>query len=182
MKLLMDELGISRTITRLSHEILERNERPDELCLIGIKRGGAIVAQRIAAYLAASEGLVLPCAGIDIGMYRDDLVSAFFVPEYTKNELGFDVTGMRVILCDDVLHTGRSVRAAIEAIFALGRPSAIQLLILLDRGGREVPVRADYVGKNVPTSRKEYIEVKFRELNGQDGLWIRQEEEEHDAQ
>lgn len=182
MKLLLDEAGISRTLVRLSHEILERNERTDNLCFIGIKRGGEIVARRIADYLASREGLFLPCGGIDIGMYRDDLVSAFFVPEYTKNELGFDVTGKKVILCDDVLFTGRSARAAIEAIFALGRPASIQFLALVDRGGRELPVRADYVGKNVPTSHDEHIEVNFKELTGTDGLSIVRKKEDYDAQ
>ena len=170
---IMDKNAIRRTVIRLSHEILERNSTLDDVVLVGIKRGGEVVAKRIQKYLAQQEGTEVPCAGIDISMYRDDLISAFFVPDATVNAFGFDVTGKTVVLCDDVLHTGRSVRAAIEGLFTMGRPKGIQLLVLVDRGGREVPVRADFVGKNVPTSRTERIQVEFEELNAQeDRLFI----------
>lgn len=161
---IMDANGIRRTLVRLAHEIAERDGRLDETVLIGIKRGGEIVARRIRDCLLQAEGVKVPCGGIDIGMQRDDLVSAFFVPEYTENKLGFPVENKIAVLCDDVLHTGRSVRAAIETIFKIGRPKAIRLLELVDRGGRELPVRADFVGKNVPTSRSEYVEAYFTEL------------------
>lgn len=160
---IMDENGIRRTLVRLAHEIAERNEGLSGTVLVGIKRGGEYVAKRIQACLFEAEGITVPCGGVDIGMQRDDLVSAFFVPDCTENRPDFSVEGKTVILCDDVLHTGRSVRAAIEALFRLGRPKAIQLLELIDRGGRELPVRADFVGKNVPTARSEYVEVCFKE-------------------
>ena len=170
---IMDKNAVRRTIIRLSHEVLERNADMKEVVLVGIKRGGEVVANRVRRYLAQQEGVDIPCAGIDIGMYRDDLVSSFFVPDATVNRFPFDVTDKTVVLCDDVLHTGRSVRAAIEGLFSMGRPKGIQLLILVDRGGREVPVRADFVGKNVPTSRSERIEVDFEELGAaEDRLYI----------
>ncbi|MGN0822832.1 MAG: bifunctional pyr operon transcriptional regulator/uracil phosphoribosyltransferase PyrR [Candidatus Gallimonas sp.] len=161
---IMDGVGLRRTIIRLSHEIAERNEGMEDVVLVGVKRGGEIVANRLRDYFRKAEGIEVACGGIDIGMTRDDLVSEFFVPDAEKNELGFSVTGKKVVLCDDVLHTGRSAVAAIEAIFRLGRPKKIQLLVLVDRGGRELPVRADYVGKNVPTSSREYVSVALREL------------------
>lgn len=174
---IMDSAGVHRTVIRLSHEIEERNEGLSNVVLVGVKRGGEVVAKRIRDYFAKTEGVALPCGGIDIGMTRDDLVSEFFVPDAVKNELGFDIGGKTVILCDDILHTGRSAVAGVEALFRLGRPKKIQLLALVDRGGREVPVRADYVGKNVPTSRAEYVCVRLRELGAEeDGLFITREE------
>jgi len=179
MKTIMDAIGLRRTVIRLSHEIGERNEGLRDVVLIGVKRGGEVIARRVAAYLLKSEGVEVPCGGIDIGMTRDDLVSEFFVPDAVKNDLGFDVTDKKVVLCDDVLHTGRSAVAAIEAIFRLGRPSRIQLLVLADRGGRELPVRADFVGKNLPTSSSEYVNVFLKELGAEeDGLAISKEKEE----
>lgn len=170
---IMDKNAIRRTIIRLSHEIFERNGKLDDVVLVGIKRGGEVVAKRIQKYLMQQEGEEIPCAGIDISMYRDDLDSAFFASKNAVNQLGFDVAGKTVVLCDDVLQTGRSVRAAIEGLFTMGRPKGIQLLVLVDRGGREVPVRADFVGKNVPASRTERIEVEFEELGGaEDRLYI----------
>ena len=165
---IMDEAGIKRTLTRLSHEIEEKSEGLDGVVLVGVKRGGEIVAHRIRACISSFRGVTLPCAGLDISMTRDDLVSSFFVPDAGRNELGFSLEGRTVILCDDVLHTGRSAAAAIEALFRMGRPAKIKLLVLVDRGGRELPVRADFVGKNVPTSRKEYVNVFFRELGAEE--------------
>ncbi len=165
---IMDADGMRRTLVRLSHEIEERNEGLKDVVLVGVKRGGEVVARRLAALIAAAGRGEIPCAGLDITMARDDLVSAFILPEAEKNDLGFSVEGKTVVLCDDVLHTGRSAVAGIEALFRIGRPARIQLLVLVDRGGREVPVRADYVGKNVPTSGEEYIEVELRELGGSD--------------
>lgn len=162
--LIMDKNALSRTFTRLANEVLERVGEIDDVVLLGVKRGGEIVARRLKNRLEEIEGKSLPCAGLDITMQRDDLVSEFFVPEYSGNEIGFDVAGKTVILCDDVLYTGRSVRAAIETIFSLGRPKKILLLEIIDRGGRQLPIRADFVGKNVPTSKTERIEMRFEEL------------------
>ena len=174
-RILMDAAAIGRTLVRLSHEVVEKNKGTDGLCLIGVKRRGEIVARRIAGLIKKGYGAEIPCAGIDIGMYRDDLVSSFFVPEATVNRLGFPVDGKRVVLCDDVLHTGRSVRAAIEAIFDLGRPACIELLVLCDRGGREIPISPDLVGKNIPTARREWLDLRLREIEGEDMLGIRSE-------
>lgn len=168
--IIMDSDGMRRTLVRLSHEIEERDEGFENVVLVGVKRGGEVVARKLAALISASGRGELPCAGLDITMSRDDLVSAFILPDAEKNELGFSLTGKTVVLCDDVLHTGRSAVAGIEALFRLGRPAKIQLLVLVDRGGREVPVRADYVGKNVPTSKEEYIEVHFKELGHSEDL------------
>ncbi len=172
MSVILDKAGLARMIVRLSHEIEERNEGTEGVCLLGIKRGGEAVARRVAEAFAA-RGVFVPYAGISIGMHRDDLVTSYFIPEAEKNEIGFSVEGKRVVLCDDVLHTGRSVCAAIDAIFELGRPACVQLLELIDRGGRELPVRADYVGKNVPMSRSEFLDVGFAELGGDDTVVIR---------
>ena len=161
---IMDADGMARTLRRLSHEIEERNEGLENVVLVGVKRGGEVVARRLAALISASGRGEVPCAGLDITMARDDLVSAFILPDAERNELGCSLEGKTVVLCDDVLHTGRSAVAGIEALFRLGRPAKIQLLVLVDRGGRELPVRADYAGKNVPTAKEEYIEVRFREL------------------
>lgn len=174
-RILMDEGAIARMLTRLAHELVEHNKGTEDLCVIGIRRRGEFVARRIAALVKKLYGVDLPCAGIDIGMYRDDLVSGFFVPDASVNDLGFSVDGKRVVLCDDVLHTGRSVRAAIEAIFDLGRPARIELLVLCDRGGRELPVSPDLVGKNIPTSHREWLDLRLREIEGADSLGIRSE-------
>ena len=170
--ILMDGAAINRTLTRLSHEVVEKAKGTENLCLIGIPRRGEIVAASVRTLIEKFYGASLPCAGIDIGMYRDDLVSGYFVPDARVNSLGFSVDGKTVILCDDVLHTGRTVRAAIEAIFDLGRPAKIMLLVLCDRGGREMPVSPDFVGKNIPTSARETIDVRFAEIEGEDSLGI----------
>ena len=176
---IMDANGIRRTLVRLAHEIAERDEI-GQVVLLGIKRGGEIVAERVRDCLYEAEGIRVPCGGIDIGMQRDDLVSAFFVPDYTENKLDFSVEGRIAVLCDDVLHTGRSVCAALETIFKLGRPKAIRLLELVARGGRELPVRADFVGKNVPTSRSEYVEAYFTERGAAEDKIVIGKEDEHD--
>ncbi len=170
--ILMDSAAIARTLVRLSHEVVERAKGTDGLCLIGIKRRGEIVAARVRSLIEKFYGVSLPCAGIDIGLYRDDLVSGYFVPDVHANSLGFEVGGKTVVLCDDVLHTGRSVRAAIEAIFDLGRPAKIMLLVLCDRGGREMPVSPDFVGKNIPAAAREFIDVRLAEIEGEDALGI----------
>lgn len=165
MPVIMDGKRIHRTLLRFSDEIAEKNGGFDNVVLIGIKRGGEIVARRLKKIIEDAEGVSLTCRGIDIGLYRDDLVSSFFLPDPPGTEGKISVAGKTVILCDDILYTGRSVRAAIEGILSeWGRPQRIQLLELIDRGGRELPIRADYVGKNVPTSKSERIEVEFTEL------------------
>ena len=175
---IFDKEGLRRAVTRLAHEIEERNKGFGDVVLVGVKRGGEIVAKRLRRAIADFSGEALPCAGLDIGMTRDDLVAGAFVPDAVKNELGFRLDGKRVVLCDDVLYTGRSAVAAVEALFRLGRPKAIELLVLVDRGGRQVPVRADFVGKNVPTSRREYVKVCFQELGAEeDGFYITEGEE-----
>ena len=150
---LMDATGLHRTVIRLSHEIGERNKGYSDVVLVGAKKNGLIVAKRLHSYIRDTEGYDLPCFGLD----PDD-----------AQELAFDVTGKIVVLCGDVLYTGRSVVKAVEALFRLGNPAKIQLLVLIDRGGRQLPVRADFVGKNVPTSKEEYIEVSFEELGKAD--------------
>lgn len=171
-RILMDAAAIGRTLVRLSHEAVEKNKGTEGLCLLGIRRRGEIVAQRIAALIEKNYGVKPPCAGIDIGLYRDDLVSGYFVPEARANSFGFSVDGKKIVLCDDVLHTGRTVRAAIEAIFDQGRPASVRLLVLVDRGGRQMPVSADLVGKNIPTSSDERINVRLSEIEGEDSLGI----------
>lgn len=176
MKVIMDSIGLRRTVIRLSHEIEERNEGLHDVVLIGVRRGGEFVAKRIAEYFSHAEGIFIPYAGIDIGTAGSEPISAFFVPDTQDDGQPVDLTGKTVVLCNDVLHTGRSAVDAIEAVFRLGRPKKIQLLVLVDRGGREVPVRADYVGKNVPTSRTEFVEVQLKELGAaEDAIAITKE-------
>lgn len=156
---IMEESAVIRALTRISHEILEKNKGAEDICLVGIRRRGAALAKIIAENIEKFEGVSLPCGDIDIGYYRDDKAEFSYMPVLKQAELPFQIAGKKVILVDDVLYTGRTVRAAIEAIFSFGRPAAIQLAILIDRGHRELPIRADYVGKNIPTSRSELISV-----------------------
>lgn len=173
MAVLMDKDRINRTLIRLSNEIAEKNGGFDNVVLIGIKRGGAVVAERIKKIIFEQEGINVECGAIDISMYRDDLVSSFFVPSATVNKLDFSVVGKDVVLCDDILFTGRTVRAAIEGIITeYGRPKSIQLLELADRGGRELPIRADYVGKNLPSSKSEHIRVDLIELGAEEDALV----------
>ena len=152
MKILLDDVAVERALKRISHEIIERNKGVDNLVLIGVRTRGVPMAEKIRANINNLE---------DIKMYRDDLTEVSEMPIVSDTDIPFSVTGKDVILCDDVLFTGRTVRAAIEAIIALGRPRSIQLAVLIDRGHRELPIRADYVGKNIPTSLKEVVSVKF---------------------
>ena len=150
---LMDATGLHRTVIRLSHEIGERNKGYSDVVLVGSSKNGLIVAKRIQSYIRDTEGYDLPCALLD---------------SESVGELGFAIDDKVVVLCDDVLNTGRSVVKSVEALFALGNPKKIQLLVLVDRGGRLLPVRADFVGKNVPTSKEEFIEVSFEEQGKSD--------------
>ena len=165
---LMDETAVNRALIRIAHEILEKNGGCENLCLIGIRRRGEPLARRVAEKIAAIEGREVPVGVLDITLYRDDLSTAVEndMPRLNETQVPFPIAGKRVVLVDDVLFTGRTARAAIEALFQMGRPALIQLAILVDRGHRELPIRADFVGKNVPTSRSELIAVKVPEIDG----------------
>ncbi|MHB8961895.1 MAG: bifunctional pyr operon transcriptional regulator/uracil phosphoribosyltransferase PyrR [Saccharofermentanales bacterium] len=165
---LMDESAIERALIRIAHEILEKNKGTENLCLIGIQRRGVPLAERIADKIEKIEGIRPPVGILDITFYRDDLSMLSEHPVVNGTSISFVVNGMTIVLVDDVLYTGRTSRAAIEAVFDMGRPSCIQLAILIDRGHRELPIRADYFGKNIPTSRSESIHVKVKEIDGQD--------------
>lgn len=163
---------IRRALTRMSHEIIERNAGVQDVVLVGIRTRGVPLARRIAANLQRFEGTAVPCGELDITMYRDDLARrAMRPPEPTS--VPVDVDDRRVVLVDDVLYTGRTVRAAMDALMDFGRPRSIQLLVLVDRGHRELPIRPDYVGKNVPTARHEMIDVCLQEVDGVDLVLLR---------
>lgn len=162
-KQIMTADDIRRALVRIAHEIDERNGGLDDVILVGIRRRGAPLAERIAAAIADFEGVRVPVGQLDITLYRDDLKLRGPAPIVRKTEIHTDVTGKVVVLVDDVLYTGRTVRAALDAITDLGRPARIQLAVLIDRGHRELPIRADFVGKNVPTSRSERVEVHLRD-------------------
>lgn len=164
--LLMDEAAINRTIVRLSHEILERNKGANNVALIGIKTRGVPLADKIAENVRKIENVALPVGELDITLYRDDLSELGEHPNVNCSKIPFDVKNKDVVLCDDVIFTGRTARAAIEAIMKIGRPKSIQLAVLIDRGHRELPIRPDFVGKNVPTSQSEVIVVKFPLIDG----------------
>ncbi len=166
--LLLDDSSIQRALTRIAHEIVERNKGLDNLVLIGIQRRGVPMAQRIAAILGTIEGGKPPVGILDITFYRDDLSKLSAHPIVNGTDIPFNINDKKVVLIDDVLYTGRTVRAGIEAIFDMGRPAAIQLAIMVDRGHRQLPLRADYVGKNVPTSNTESIHVELAEIDGRD--------------
>jgi len=162
----MDSLGINRAITRITHEIIEKNKGTDELVIIGIQRRGVTIAQRLASSIKEYEGKDVPVGILDITLYRDDLSMLSEHPVINKTDIPFDVNDKVIIMADDVLYTGRTARAAMDAIIELGRPKAIQFVALIDRGHRELPIRADYVGKNVPTSKSEIIHVHLEEIDG----------------
>ncbi len=164
---IMDSAAVGRSLVRISHEIIERNKGIDNVYLVGIKTRGVPFAKMIAEKINEIEGTKLTVGELDINHYRDDLTEAHETPEVSPSNLPFDVNGKDIILVDDVLFSGRTVRAAIEAIFSSGRPSSIQLAILVDRGHRELPFRADFVGKNVPTSTQEHIAVHLPETDGE---------------
>jgi len=169
---IMDEKAIGRAITRISHEIIEKNKGIENVVLIGIKTRGVPVATRIANKIEAIEGQSVDAGEMDITLYRDDLSKKQIDPVVNSTKIDFDITDKTVILVDDVLYTGRTVRSALDALMDIGRPKAIQLAVLVDRGHRELPIRADYVGKNVPTSRNEIISVKLMECDKEDSVSI----------
>ena len=169
---LMDEQGMNRALMRISHEIAEKNRGVENVVLVGIRRRGEPIAAIIAENIRKIEGREVPCGSVDISFYRDDLSRVSESPVIRKSELPFDVNDRDVVLTDDVLYTGRTARAAIEAVFACGRPRSIQFAVLVDRGHRELPIRADYVGKNVPTAKSELIEVRLPEYDGETGVFL----------
>ncbi|MDD4893856.1 MAG: bifunctional pyr operon transcriptional regulator/uracil phosphoribosyltransferase PyrR [Candidatus Omnitrophica bacterium] len=169
---LLDKDAIARILMRIAHEILEKNKGTQDLCLIGIRNRGAYLAKRLGDCIEAIDKATVPVGVLDITLYRDDLTLIAQQPLVHKTEIGFDITGKNIVLVDDVFYTGRTVRAALDALVDLGRPKSIQLAVFVDRGHRELPVRADYVGKNVPTSQKETVEVRLAEVDGCDEVVI----------
>ncbi len=164
----MDAEAIRRALTRIAHEVLERHKGSDSLALVGIRTRGAILAQRLAKAIEAVDGRPVPVGVLDITLYRDDLSRIAPNPVVHATEIPFDVTELHIVLVDDVLFTGRTIRAALNALTDLGRPKTIQLAVLLDRGHRELPIRADFVGKNIPTHLRERVEVRLAELDEKD--------------
>lgn len=169
---IVDGEGLRRAITRIAHEIIERNGGADDLVLVGIRRRGVPLAHRIASKIREFESVEIPVGALDITLYRDDLQTIAHQPVVGPTDVPVGVDGKVVVLVDDVLFTGRTVRAALDELIDLGRPRAIQLAVMIDRGHREIPIRADFVGKNVPTSSREVIMVKLQEIDGHDGVSI----------
>ena len=168
----LHEDDIQRALTRIAHEIAERNPDDRALAVVGIHRRGAFLAQRLHDLLEELTGAEIPLGDLDIGFYRDDVARRLDAPVVHASHIDFDVSGRTVVIVDDVLYTGRTVRAAIEALFDYGRPERVQLAVLADRGHRELPIRPDYVGKNLPTSRAEHVHVRLAELDGVDEVTI----------
>lgn len=173
---ILDQEGINRAIMRIAHEIIEKNKGSAELCVVGIRNRGVYIAQRIAECIKKIEGTNVLTGALDITLYRDDLALASGQPLVRKTEIDFDINGKNLVLVDDVLYTGRTIRAALDALIDFGRPNSIQLAVLVDRGHRELPIRADFVGKNIPTSRKESVEVRLQESDNSDEVLIAEKE------
>ncbi|MGZ4155126.1 MAG: bifunctional pyr operon transcriptional regulator/uracil phosphoribosyltransferase PyrR [Actinomycetota bacterium] len=169
---LLDADEIKRAVTRIAHEILERNHGAGDIALVGIAARGDDLARRLAAEIARIEGANVPVGVLDITFYRDDIGMRAEAPEVHETRVGFDITGKVLVLVDDVLFSGRTIRAAMDALMDFGRPAAIQLAVLVDRGHRELPIRADFVGKNVPTRQDEDVRVALRETDGEDGVFV----------
>lgn len=167
---IMDENAVRRAIIRISHEIIEKNNGVDNVVLVGIRTRGVPMAERIRACIAEYEGKTIPCGTLDITFYRDDITQISVQPKHKGTEISFNIEGKDVVLVDDVLFTGRTARAAMDAVMELGRANTIQLAVLIDRGHRELPIRADYVGKNLPTSKNEIVKVEFCVPDGNDGV------------
>lgn len=165
-KVIMDAQTMGRTLARLSHEIIERNEGDSTLCLVGIRRRGVPMAKILTANIEKFSGIKVETGELDITLYRDDLTQEYIEPHINKTVINFDVNGKNIILVDDVLYTGRTARAAMEALMGLGRPAKIQLAVAVDRGHRELPICANYVGKNIPTSKEEFVCVRLDEVDG----------------
>jgi len=175
---IVDADGLRRIVTRIAHEIVERNKGVEDLVLVGIRRRGVPIAQRLAEKIREFEGAQPVLGSLDITLYRDDLSTVAHQPVVGQTDIPVDVNGKVIVLVDDVLYTGRTIRAAMDALIDFGRPRAIQLAVVIDRGHRELPIRADYVGKNVPTSKKEVIGVKLTDIDGVDSVVIKEGEGE----
>ena len=177
MPVVMDADRVSRTLTRIAHEIVERNRGVDELALVGIRTRGVTLARRLARGLVDITGETVPTGALDITLYRDDLMRSPVGPQpvIRRTEIPFSIDDRKILLVDDVLYTGRTVRAALDALIDFGRPKAIQLVVLVDRGHRELPIKADYVGKNLPTSLRQSVQVRLHEADGVDEVVV----EEH---
>src|SRR5213595_3061346 len=169
---LLDAGEIRRAVTRIAHEILERNKGAASVALVGIAARGDDLAKRLAAEIQRIEGAEVPVGSLDITFYRDDIGLRAEAPEVHETHIPFDITGRTVVLVDDVLFTGRTIRSALDALVDFGRPRAIQLAVLVDRGHRELPIRADYVGKNLPTRRDEEVQVRLAEVDGEDAVVV----------
>jgi len=167
-----DSEGLDRILTRIAHEILEKNKGSKDIILMGMRTRGEFLAKRIQAKLKSIDGADLPIGVLDVTLYRDDFRTRIKQPEVSVSDITFDINEKHIILIDDVLYTGRTVRSAMNAIMDLGRPASIQLFILVDRGHRELPIRADYVGKNVPTSQYEEIKVRMNEVDEEDAVYL----------
>jgi pyrimidine operon attenuation protein / uracil phosphoribosyltransferase len=169
---LLDSGDIRRAITRIAHEILERNKGAAGLALVGIAARGDDLARRLASEITRIEGAKVPVGVLDITFYRDDIGMRAEAPEVHETRIGFDITGKTVVLVDDVLFTGRTIRAAMDALVDFGRPTSVELAVLVDRGHRELPIRADFVGKNVPTRMDESVRVALQEVDGEDAVYM----------
>jgi len=168
----VDKQGLERILTRISHEILEKNKGSENLVLMGMRTRGEFLAVRISKIIKQIDKAELPLGILDVTLYRDDFRTSLKQPMVSVSNITFDINGKDVILIDDVLYTGRTVRSALNALMDFGRPSSIQLSILVDRGHRELPIRADYVGKNIPTSTNQEVKVKMEEIDGEDGIYL----------
>jgi pyrimidine operon attenuation protein/uracil phosphoribosyltransferase len=171
-KLVVNSEAISRTISRLSYEILEKGGDLSKLAIVGIRTGGEFIAKRIQKRLEEIEKRQFPIGSIDITLYRDDISFSRSQPVIKGSDLPFNIAGSRIILVDDVLYTGRTIRAALDAIIDFGRPMKVELAALVDRGHRELPIRPDYIGKNIPTSLDQFVRVRLRELGYEDGVYL----------
>ncbi len=174
---IVDAEGLKRTITRLAHEIIERNRGTENVVLVGIRTRGVPLAERLNRKIEEIEGRALPLGILDITMYRDDVLRKLKQPRVRTTDIPFNIDGQTVVLVDDVLFTGRTVRAAMDELMDFGRPARVQLAVLVDRGHRELPIRADYVGKNVPTSSDETVRVKLKEVDGEDRVLLMSQDE-----
>lgn len=176
IKEIMDAQSIENALTRIAHEIIEHNADTSEIAIVGIRTRGEYLANRLVATIKNIKGIKLLLGLLDITLYRDDLMDTDSQPIVHETKIGFDVSTKHIILVDDVLYTGRTIRAALDAFIDFGRPKSIQLAVLVDRGHRELPIRADYVGKNIPTSQKETVIVKLREIDKKDQVFVRKQE------
>lgn len=173
---ILDAETLNRSLVRMAHEIVEANKGIQDLVIIGIRRRGVPLAERVAGIIAQSEGQEIPLGIVDITLYRDDLTLLAEQPVLHRTEVPFSIQGKKVLLTDDVLYTGRTIRAALDALIDLGRPRSIQLAVLIDRGHRELPIQADFVGRKIPTSKEEIVSVRLKEIDGEDKVVIEEQD------